>query len=194
MILLVIEPYRMIQGRGQEIKIFQQTPRMENVCRDVQTTKSDCRPMSQIAHNKLIAWEVCHKWHIFTRYCRENSRKCYNFSFSRCNSCSHAPTCHAHACRLATLSHSDLTHNLRGHITSYTYAPYAYFGILTALYIYACTRNSFWHPRMVLDSRRSISRFTPTHPLHVSWLIVTRPSTHSSRRAYSYTNTCTHLS
>ena len=124
----------------------------------------------------------------------KNSDSCYNFSFSRCNFRSHVPTRHTDVYRSATFSLLDLTHNLCGHVTSYAYAPYAYFGILTASYTYACTRNSFRHPHMVLDSCRSISRLAPTHPLHVLRLIATRPSTHSSRRAYSYMNACTHLS
>ena len=46
---------------------------------------------------------------------------CYNFSFSRCNSCSHVPTCQAHTCRLAMLLHSYLTHHLYNHTASYTH-------------------------------------------------------------------------
>ena len=46
--------------------------------------------------------------------------RCYNFSFSCCNSWSHVPTCHAHACRLTMLLHSYLTHHLYNHMASYT--------------------------------------------------------------------------
>ena len=53
-----------------------------------------------------------------TRWWQHGGR-CYNFSFSYCNSCLHMPTCHAHACRPTMLLHSYLTHHLYDHMASY---------------------------------------------------------------------------
>ena len=51
----------------------------------------------------------------------QRGQPCYNFSFSHCNSGSHVPTYHAHACQPTTLSHSYLTHHLYDHMALYVH-------------------------------------------------------------------------
>lgn len=106
MILLVVEPNRMTVSRMDGEESVQQTPWMEEHGRAVQTTKTDCRSLSQIAYNRYIAFarELTQKRHIVTRSSIKQQKATYRIrrnkvlQMKKRASITGLPTIHIHLC------------------------------------------------------------------------------------------------
>ena len=100
---------------------------------------------------------------------------CYNFSFSHCNLCSHAPTRHAYACWPAMLSHSYLTHHLYDHMTLYMHISLTCTLASPQLHTLPCVLTSHSNNRTWLLTHNNLSQ--DSHQF-ISWLVTLCLSTY----------------